>query len=99
MYDASIRLETFQFDKSPSKFVAPLNMSFILMTLDTSQSDRPLLKDVAPANIPKVFLSLFDTLHDDKSWLKDVARANMACISSADETSHVDTFPLKEEAS
>ena len=65
------------------KEVAPLNMSFMVVTLLVSAQERAaplLLKPVAPLNMPlmSVTAAVFHLL---TSWLKEVAPLNMLLMS------------------
>ena len=57
---------------SQLKEVAPKNISFIVVTLDTSQLLSGWLKEVASLKIAVIFVTL-DTFQLLSGWLKEVA--------------------------
>ena len=66
---------------------APLNMMFIMVTLDTSHLERSPLNDDAEANMPIMLVTL-DTSHLEMSALNDDAKLNMPAIDVTLDTSH-----------
>ena len=68
------------------------------VTEDTFQEEMSPLKDVAPANMPNIFVTE-ETSQLFRGWLKDVAPANMPNMPVTEDTSHAEILPLNLEAS
>ena len=60
---------TYQGPRFWLKAVAPVNIKFMLFTLDTSHADMSWLKAVALWNMLRMMVT-FDVSHADMSWLK-----------------------------
>ena len=83
--------------RSWSKAEAPPNISYMLVTLRTSQPLMSWLKAEAPPNMTSIFVTLW-TAQPPMSWLKAEAPLNMWLISVTPEVSHAPMSWLKAEA-
>ena len=85
-------LDTSQFEMSLLNDVAPINMLFIEVTLDTSHVEMfPLKLDIE--NI-SVISATRETFHLEILPTNDVADVNMPLIDVTRDTTHLDKSPL-----
>ena len=77
---------------------APLNMSAMVVTLDTSHLEMSPLNDEAEVNISCMFVTL-ETSHLETSLLNNDAEANILAILVTLDTSHLEMSLLNSDAS